>query len=231
MNNFFGNLPVVTKNLLVLNILFFIASWLLPGIIDHLAVFYPDSPNFKVWQLVTYMFMHGGIGHIFFNMFALVMFGATIERILGPKRFLNYYLICGFGALMMQYGIQAIEVHQLTGSIRPLHELGDNVLNQLSQSDFETLHSIYGTRLVGASGAIYGLLLAFGYLFPNAELMLIFFPVPVKAKYFIPILIVIEVYLGFSQSGSSIAHLAHVGGALFGFILLKLWKIRRTNYH
>lgn len=231
MNNFFGNLPVVTKNLLVLNILFFIASWLLPSPIIHLGVFYPDSPNFKVWQLVTYMFMHGGIGHIFFNMFALVMFGATIERILGAKRFLNFYLICGFGALVMQYGIQAIEVHQLTGSIRPLHELGDNVINQLSESDFRSLYEIYGTPLVGASGAIYGLLLAFGYLFPNAELMLIFFPIPVKAKYFIPILIVIEVYLGFSQSGSSIAHLAHVGGALFGFILLKLWKIRRTNYH
>ncbi len=102
---------------------------------------------------------------------------------------------------------------------------------QISQENFNTLASIYGTPLVGASGAIYGLLLAFAVLFPNMELMLIFIPVPIKAKYFIPILIVIEVYLGFSRGGSSIAHLAHVGGALFGFILLKMWGVRRGNYY
>lgn len=231
MNNLLGNLPAVTKNLLILNVLFFIASLMMTSLTYKLGVFYPDSPNFHIWQVISYMFMHGGFGHIFFNMFALVMFGATIERVLGQKRFLNYYLICGFGALVLQYGVQAYEVHQITGSIRPLHEYGEAAINNLTEGQFQELSSIYSTPLVGASGAIYGLLLAFGVLFPNAELMLIFLPIPIKAKYFIPILIVIEVYLGFAQSGSSIAHLAHVGGALFGFILLKVWKIRKPNQY
>jgi len=182
--------------------------------------------------------MHGGFAHIFFNMFALVMFGGVIERILGPKKFLNYYLICGLGALVLQYGIQAIEVYNIAGTVRASQFLNFNFTTgmvstnlPISQDQLGTLLSIYGTPLVGASGAIYGLLLAYGYLFPNAEIMLIFLPIPIKAKYFIPILIVIEIFLGFSNSGGSIAHLAHVGGALFGFILLKIWGIRRTNYY
>ena len=217
---------------MIINIIFFVATLLIG---DHLSVwlgvFYPDSPNFYIWQIITYMFMHGGFGHIFFNMFALVTFGSTIERVLGAKRYLNFYLICGLGALVLQYGVQAFEVFQISGSVMPLKQFGESFVNNLSETDFKTLQSIYGTPMVGASGAIYGLLLAFGYLFPNMELMLIFFPIPIKAKYFIPILIVIEVYLGFSHSGSSIAHLAHVGGALFGYIILKVWGIKRTNFY
>lgn len=179
------------------------------------------------------MFMHSdtNFGHIFFNMFALVMFGSVIERVLGQKRFFNYYFICGLGALVLQYGIQAFEVSQITGSIMPYHKFGEEFMRNLTSQEFDVIQSIYRTPLVGASGAIYGLLLAYGFLFPNAELMLIFLPIPIKAKYFIPILIVIEIFLGFSNSGSSIAHLAHVGGALFGFILLKMWGIKRTNYY
>lgn len=180
------------------------------------------------------MFMHGGFSHIFFNMFSLLMFGPIIEQILGQKRFLNFYLISGLGALVLQYGVQAWEVHQITGTVRALQFLDFNMLtNQvstnlnISRADFNTLTSIYGTPLVGASGAIYGLLLAFAYLFPNMSLYLFFIPVPIKAKFFIPILILIEIYLGFSNSGSSIAHLAHVGGALFGYLLLKMWGIRK----
>ncbi len=233
MNNLIGNLPVVTKNLLIINVLVFLASLLLPSMYGLFGIFYPDSPAFKVWQIITYMFMHSnsGIAHIFFNMFALVMFGATIERVLGSKRYLNFYLICGLGALVLQYGVQAYEVYQITGSIRPLHELSEAALSQVSGENLTSLQNIYSTPMVGASGAIYGLLLAFGFLFPNAELMLIFFPIPVKAKYFIPGLILIEIYLGFSHGGSSIAHLAHVGGALFGYILLKAWNIRRPNMY
>ncbi|MFZ4261906.1 rhomboid family intramembrane serine protease [Sphingobacterium sp. HJSM2_6] len=232
MNNILGNLPPVVKNLLIINIIVFIGTSLFESFfISNFAVFYPDSPLFKTWQVITYMFMHGDLWHIFFNMFALVMFGAIIERVLGSKRFLNFYLICGLGALVLQFGVQAIEVYQLSGSIRPIHEYGDlnSSLPQITNINY--LEDIYKTPLVGASGAIYGLLLAFAYLFPNMEMMLIFFPVPVKAKYFIPVLIVIEIFLGFSNSGSSIAHLAHVGGALFGYILLKVWKIRRTNFY
>lgn len=238
MNNLFGNLPTVTKNLLIINIICFIGSMIFSQATNFFGVFYPDSPFFKIWQIITYMFMHGGFAHIFFNMFALVMFGGVIERILGPKKFLNYYLICGLGALVLQYGIQAIEVYNIAGSVRASQFLNFNFTTgmvstnlPISQDQLGTLLSIYGTPLVGASGAIYGLLLAYGYLFPNAEVMLIFLPIPIKAKYFIPILIVIEIFLGFSNSGGSIAHLAHVGGALFGFILLKIWGIRRTNYY
>lgn len=233
MNNLFGNLPTITKNLLIINVLLFFATLTFEPLYGLLGVFYPDSPNFKIWQIITYMFMHSdtNFGHIFFNMFALVMFGSVIERVLGQKRFFNYYFICGLGALVLQYGIQAFEVSQITGSIMPYHKFGEEFMRNLTSQEFDVIQSIYRTPLVGASGAIYGLLLAYGFLFPNAELMLIFLPIPIKAKYFIPILIVIEIFLGFSNSGSSIAHLAHVGGALFGFILLKMWGIKRTNYY
>lgn len=238
MNNLFGNLPTVTKNLLIINIICFIGSMIFKQATTFFGVFYPDSPFFKIWQVITYMFMHGSFAHIFFNMFALVMFGGVIERILGPKKYLNYYLISGLGALVLQYGIQAIEVYNIAGTVRASQFLNFNFTSgmvstnlPISKDQLHTLLSIYGTPLVGASGAIYGLLLAYGYLFPNAEIMLIFLPIPIKAKYFIPILIVIEIFLGFSNSGGSIAHLAHVGGALFGFILLKIWGIRRTNYY
>ena len=234
MNNLFSNLTPVVKNLLIINVLCFIGSAIFTQSTQFFGIYYPDSPFFHVWQVVTYMFMHGGFSHIFFNMFSLLMFGPIIEQILGQKRFLNFYLLSGLGALVLQYGVQAIEVYQITGTVRALQFLDFNMLtNQvstnlnISREDFNTLTSIYGTPLVGASGAIYGLLLAFAYLFPNMSLYLFFIPVPIKAKFFIPILILIEIYLGFSNSGSSIAHLAHVGGALFGYLLLKIWGIRK----
>ncbi len=236
MNNIFSNLPPVVKNLLIINIVCFIGSLIFVQAPRFFGVFYPDSPFFHVWQIITYMFMHdnSGFAHIFFNMFSLVMFGPIIEQILGSKRFLNFYLICGIGALILQYGVQATEVYHITGTVRASEYLHFDMLNDrvsanlpITQQDFDTLASIYGTPLVGASGAIFGLLLAFAYLFPNMPLYLFFIPVPIKAKIFIPILIIIEIYLGFSHSGGSIAHLAHVGGALFGFLLIKAWGIRR----
>lgn len=238
MNNIFSNLTPVVKNLLIINVVCFIGSAIFTPAPRFFGVYYPDSPFFQVWQVITYMFMHGGFGHIFFNMFALVMFGSVIEQVLGSKRFLNFYLICGIGALVLQYGVQAAEVYHITGSVRASDALNFDMLNNrvssslnVTQSDFNTLASIYGTPLVGASGAIYGLLLAFAYLFPNMSLYLFFIPVPIKAKIFIPILILIEIYLGFANAGGSIAHLAHVGGALFAFILLKAWRIRRGNMY
>ena len=238
MNNLFANLTPVVKNLLIINVICFIGSMIFDEAGRFFGVFYPDSPFFRVWQPITYMFMHGGLGHIFFNMFALVMFGPIIEHIFGSKRFLNYYLICGLGALVLQYGVQAIEIYNIAGTVRAHDLINFDMLNNrvtattnISQSDFNTLASIYYTPMVGASGAIYGLLLAFGFLFPNRELMLLFIPFPIKAKYFIPILIVIELVLAFTQTGSSIAHLAHVGGALFGYLLIKAWGIKRPNFY
>ncbi|MGJ1421166.1 rhomboid family intramembrane serine protease [Sphingobacterium spiritivorum] len=224
----FPNLSPVVKNLLIINIIFFIGSGLVSQSYQYLAAFYPDSPYFKVWQIITYMFMHGGFSHIFFNMFSLLMFGPMIEQVLGSKRFLNFYLFTGLGALVLQYGIQAIELYQLVGTSFPARQGID--MNALSFEQIAFIKEINYTPLVGASGAIYGILLAFAYLFPNIPLQLIFIPIPIKAKYFIGGLIVIEIYLSLSRPGDSIAHLAHVGGALFAFILLKMWGIRKGIY-
>lgn len=234
----FSNLSPVVKNLLIINFICFIGSNIFDYSLRFFGVFYPDSPFFKIWQIITYMFMHGNFNHLFFNMFSLLMFGSIIERVLGSKRFINYYLICGIGALVLQYGVQAIEVYQITGTIQAREFMNFNMLtNQVSTSfnvsrdQLSTLASIYATPLVGASGAIYGVLLAFGYLFPNMTIYL-WFIAPVKAKYLIAFMILVEIYLSISSSGGSIAHLAHVGGALFGFILLKVWNVRRgtLNY-
>jgi rhomboid-like protein len=229
----FANIPPVVKNLLIINVIFFIATNIfsrgdeLP-LVGHLAVFYFDSPFFRVWQVVTYMFMHGGLMHIFFNMFALFTFGSAIEGELGSKRFLNYYLITGLGALALQMIVQAIELYMGFGSIT----LNPDTLNSTiqSQHQLQLYDDIYRTPMLGASGAIFGILIAFGMLFPNVELFLMFIPVPVKAKYIIPLYIVAEMVFGVAKiQGDSVAHFAHLGGALFGFILIKLWGINRPR--
>lgn len=226
----FSNTPPVVKNLLIINVIFYLATMLFNGggsypLVEYLGVFYFDSPNFKIWQVVTYMFMHSPVtfAHILFNMFALYTFGSSLEYLFGSKRFLNFYLITGLGALALQMLVQAIEVYQIAGSIQI-----DIETFRSSPENIRKLQEIYFGPMVGASGAIFGLLVAFGYLFPNAELFILFIPAPVKAKYIIPIYIVLELVLGVAQfSGDSVAHFAHLGGALFGFILLKAWRIRR----
>jgi membrane associated rhomboid family serine protease len=226
----FSSIPPVVKNLLIINILFFIATSIFESkgisLIQMLGVYYVDSPNFKVWQIITYMFMHGGFAHILFNMFALFTFGTSIELIMGSKRFLNFYLITGLGALALQMLVQAIEIYNITGGVGI-----DPVTYQSANPEaIKTLSEIYYGPMVGASGAIFGLLIAFGMLFPNAELFIMFIPVPVKAKYIIPVYILLELFLGVAQfSGDSIAHFAHLGGALFGFILVKLWHLKRPR--
>ncbi|MES2650449.1 MAG: rhomboid family intramembrane serine protease [Bacteroidota bacterium] len=222
-----NNLPPVVKNLLIINVIFFVAKWVLnqQGIRleEYLAVFYFDSPFFSIWQPITYMFMHADMMHIFFNMFALFSFGPILEAHWGPKRFINFYLITGLGALALQWGVQAFEVYQITGS-------AVNDISLLDASN-DTLRSIYGGPMVGASGAIFGLLVAFATLYPNIEMYIMFIPVPVKAKYIIPVYIVIELFLGVGKfEGDSVAHFAHLGGALIGYILVKLWKNKNTFY-
>ena len=226
-----NNIPPVVKNLLIINVIFFFATWLFQqqgnAIQEYLAVFYFDSPYFKIWQPITYMFMHGSIAHIFFNMFALYSFGSILEAHWGGKRFINFYLITGLGALALQWGVQAFEVYQLTGS--SVNNLA--TLTVQNESDLRTLQQIYFGPMVGASGAIFGLLVAFGMLYPNLEMYIMFIPVPVKAKYIVPVYIVLELVLGFSKiEGDSIAHFAHLGGALIGFILVKIWRNKTTYY-
>lgn len=237
MNNLLENLSPVIKNILIICVICFIGSALVQPANNWLGVYYPDSNFFHAWQPITYMFMHGDLGHLFFNMFALITFGPIIEGIFGSKRFLQYYVICALGALVLQYGVQAIEVYQITGTpfakdfVSVNKALGTVQSNlQLSPEQLRTLGSIYGIPMVGASGAIFGVLLAFAYLFPNMPLQLLFIPVPIKAKYLVGGYIIIEIYLGFTNNGSSIAHLAHVGGALFGYLLIKMWGIKKGYY-
>ncbi|WP_053058334.1 rhomboid family intramembrane serine protease [Pedobacter sp. BMA] len=235
MNNIYIS-PVV-KNLLIINILFFAATYLLPQLHldDLLAVYYFDSPKFEIWQPISYMFMHGGLAHIFFNMFALYSFGSILEQRWGPKKFLIFYFITGLGALFLQWAVQAFEVHQIVGSITASGKLNLSDLynaTDASPAQVKTLFGIYFGGMLGASGAIFGLLVAFGMLYPNAELLIMFIPIPVKAKYIIPVYILIELSLGVASiAGDSVAHYAHLGGALIGFILVKIWKDKNDTFY
>ncbi len=227
------SLTPVVKNLLILNVIFFVGTWFLQhsglNFEPYLAAHYFNAPIFRVWQIITYMFMHGGWMHIFFNMFALFTLGPALEYTMGPKRFLQYYFITGVGALALQMLVQAFEVYQVVGTFTVPN--GD-ISPYFAQPGFNKLEEIYSplSGIVGASGAIFGLLVAFGMLFPNIELFIMFIPLPVKAKYFVIGYILIELYSGIAQSpGDSVAHWAHLGGALFGFILIKIWGMRRPN--
>lgn len=230
----FANIPPVVKNLLIINVLFFVATYALgryiPNVIRVLPIYYFNAANFRVWEIITYMFMHGGFAHIFFNMFALFSFGPIVEYAMGSKKFFNFYFICGIGAAVLQMLVQAYEVHSLTGAFT----IADPAALQASYDQIggavDKLGSIYGNPMVGASGAIFGLLIAFGMLYPNMEMMIMFIPVPIKAKYIIPVYVVLELFLGVKQfSGDSVAHFAHLGGALIGYIMVKYWRLQRPN--
>src|SRR5579862_9680790 len=220
----FANLTPVVKNLLIINVIFFIASLVLSdkiALISTLPVYYFDSPLFRPWQIITYMFMHGGWEHIFFNMFALFMFGPILEYSLGSKRFFNLYFICGIGAIALQMVVQGIQVHGLTGGFTiPNPAVEASYFQYGGEQVAVKLYEIYHTPVVGASGAIFGLLVAFGMLYPNMELFLFFIPIPIKAKYIVPGYILIEIWLGIGQyDGDNVAHFAHLGGALLGFLM------------
>jgi len=224
----FANLTPVVKNLLIINLICFIPFVVLSDfnydkyVVYNTGVFYFNSPHFRVWELVTYMFIHGGWEHILFNMFALFSFGPILEYAIGPKRFFNLYFICGIGAALFQMLVQAYEVHALIGSFTIPLDLQIN-----DPAVIAKLQGIYGSPVVGASGAIFGVLVAFGMLYPDLELMILFVPVPIKAKYIIPIYIIIEIVMGVGQfGGDNVAHFAHLGGALLGFILVKVWRYR-----
>ena len=225
----FANITPVVKNLLIINFIFFIATFVLRHTFDMdkwLAVYYFNSPNFRLWQIISYMFMHGSIGHIFFNMLALFMFGPILEYSIGSQRFFNLYFISGVGAIVIQMLVQALQVHAITGGITISHPELESSYYAFGPNA-QKLADIYFTPIVGASGAIFGLLVAFGMLYPNMEMFLFFIPVPIKAKYIVPGYILLELWLGIGQyGGDNVAHFAHLGGALFGFIMVKFWRLR-----
>lgn len=220
----FSNMTVAVKNLLIINGLAFLATFLLGfqniDVNGMLGLYYFDSPKFHVYQFITYMFLHDGLLHIFFNMFALVMFGSILENRLGTAKFLVYYFITGLGSGLLFMLTQAIQLQIITGGM--MHDL--NTL-MVDNEDLMRVASIYFVPCVGASGAIFGLLVAFGFLYPNAQLGLLFVPIPVKAKYFILGYIAIELFMGLRQAPwDNVAHFAHLGGALTGIIILLIWQ-------
>jgi membrane associated rhomboid family serine protease len=234
-------IPPIVKNLIFINILMLLAYYAVGSIFDIdlnriLGLYFPKSELFKPIQIVTHMFMHGGFTHLFFNMFALYMFGQVLEQVWGPKRFLIYYFVCGLGAALIHESVIAFQYNHLVHALSP--ENLQLVLNEgtayfnkgqgFIDPDMKSLQLLLNIPTVGASGAIFGVLLAFGVLFPNTQLMLLFPPIPMKAKYFVMIFGGIELYLAIAQPGSSIAHAAHLGGMLFGYLLIRYWR-KTTN--
>ncbi len=221
----FSILPLVVKNLLIINGIFFLATiameyvWRI-DLSDYLGLHYIGASDFRPYQFVTYMFMHGSFAHIFFNMFALWMFGNSIENAWGPKRFLIFYFVCGIGAGLTQELVQYIQLHDIIANYQYV-KIGarnipvDEYLNMLTT--------------VGASGAVYGILLAFGMMWPNSRIY-IYFAIPVKAKWFVIIYGLIELFSGFS-SADNVAHFAHVGGMVFGLALILYWRYKEGLWH
>jgi membrane associated rhomboid family serine protease len=264
--------PVV-KQLLIINIIFFAGSQLIGRTADDLLAMHHFSSNeFKIWQPLTHMFMHGDIMHIAFNMFALYSFGSTLESIWGGKKFLFFYVSCGLGAVALHTAINYYQMQNILDGLadfnfsnETMHQIlntkiyeGDqfrpdlfiNKLNTLLQSQPDKIKLINDTpnglnhiieaasknqaAMLGASGAIYGLLVAFAFMIPNAELMMLFLPIPIKAKYFVPLILLGDLYLGVTGKSifggpSGIAHFAHIGGALIGFIIMWYWKGNSYN--
>ena len=237
--------PIV-KQLLIINIIFFVGSTLSFNsdfIYSLFGLYFPENPQFKFWQIITHMFMHGNIQHILFNMFALWMFGSSVESIFGSKKFLFFYITCGLGAAIIQilfnYYSFYSDLELLVSSgmlsddiIQVLTEGKRAVLNEWARNfgleRIQNIYDIFTIPMVGASGAIMGVLVAFGMFFPESKLMLIFLPIPIRAKYFIPGIILLDLFSAITGqaifSPSNTAYIAHIGGALTGFLIMIYWK-------
>ncbi len=241
-----GRITDAVKHLIIINVIFFAAGPLLgTNLSEWFALYYPKNEHFRFWQFVSHMFMHGSFMHILFNMYALWAFGTPLEQMWGKNKFLFFYFSAGIGAGiiytlvnyyqfngvyqdLLQIGLSEGDIQQMLSS----GQYNSNILSQISEKEISNFYQIYHTPAVGASGAIYGVLVAFGMSFPNAKLALIFFPVPISAKYFIPVLIALDLFsgvTGFSLFGGGVAHFAHVGGALIGFAMMQYWKKHQFN--
>jgi membrane associated rhomboid family serine protease len=257
------------KQLIIINIMFFVGSYLVGEPAERLMALHAvQSDDFKVWQLLTHMFMHGGLMHILFNMFALFSFGGLLENIWGAKKFIFFYISCGLGAAALHLGISYLELQNMLHEISYLNlppDIIHKIMNvpvlengrvsveafnnevpgllgkyakEMGQPEFQTLFDVALKNqipMVGASGAIYGLLVAFAFMFPNVELMMMFIPLPIKAKYFVPGILTLDLFLGlkgqsiFGFGDDGVAHFAHIGGALIGFIMMWYWKKNQFN--
>ena len=244
MNGFgrgFFALPPVVKNIILINVIMLLADFTVRSVFGMeltmiLGLYFPKSDQFMPLQIVTHMFMHGSFWHLFFNMYALYIFGQVLEQVWGPKRFFIYYMVCGLGAAFVHETVILLQYERALSFVSP--DQLELVLNEgtayfregkvFTDENMKSLQLMLNTPTVGASGAVFGILLAFGVLFPNTQLMLLIPPIPIKAKYFVLIYGAIELYLAFSNPGSNIAHAAHLGGMLFGYILIRYWR-KTTN--
>ena len=234
------------KQLLIINVLFFIGTLIVgQPAYEYLGLFYMESPRFQVWQLLSHMFMHGNVLHIGFNMFALYSFGSMLEHFWGARKFLFFYISCGLGAALFNMGINYYLFHDGLQSlvaqgfsqeeiIAVLNGKNNQELIGILNANYHSMTSAYLGSMVGASGAIYGLLVAFAFMAPNAELALMFIPIPIKAKYFVPGLLCLDLFLGVKGNsifggGTGVAHFAHIGGALVGFLMMWYWKKNSFN--
>ncbi|MDR3366312.1 MAG: rhomboid family intramembrane serine protease [Prevotellaceae bacterium] len=264
------NLPPVVKNLIIINVALLLLTTLLErtglDLVRYLGLYYPASLYFMPHQLVTHIFMHGGLMHLFFNMYALWIFGGALEQVWGGKRFLLYYFVTGLGAAALHTFVNWIEISHVQSAAQALmntltpgafeefvvkhfsKHINPGVLDafvsqwlaapgspalaaQAEEMVHDLIRSMMDIPTVGASGAVFGVLLAFGMLFPNTQLMLLFPPIPIKAKYFVVAYGVLELSLGLSNPGSNVAHFAHVGGMLFGFLLIKYWRKKSQHFY
>ncbi len=232
------------KHLLIINCIFFLASLIVgESMYDFFALHFPESPKFRYWQVITHMFMHGDFSHILFNMIGLWMFGTPIEQMWGKNKFIFFYISTGLGAASLQiilYYYQVIQANDFFSNLNldpsvisefySSSRLPSTVISNIDVEILQSAFSSYNSVLVGASGALYGVLVAFAMSFPNTQLMLLFPPIPIKAKYLVPILIFADLFFGFSSySIGPIAHFAHLGGALTGFLMLYYWKKNQFN--
>lgn len=223
-SGFFESIPPITKNLIIINLLFWVASLTLPKVgidlVGLLGLHFPGAADFKAYQFISYMFMHDtrSFSHVFFNMFAVYMFGRVLENVWGSKRFLTFYLVTGIGAGLVQELVWFYDLHDVVLASQQMVNLNGSQL--IAKSDFLN----YFVTL-GASGAVFGILLAFAMTFPNVPLYLMFIPIPIKAKYFVLFYGLAELFLGVASfGGDTVAHFAHLGGMLFGYALILYWR-------
>jgi membrane associated rhomboid family serine protease len=215
-----SNVPTAVRNIIIINVLVMIMTSLNENFMyEKFALFYPTSPFFHWWQPVTHMFMHGGFWHLFFNMYTLYIFGTVLERIWGAKKFLLFYFVTGLGAAAVHTGVEWIQASSW------MSEAAAGSMSAVQQ-----IHALKMTPTVGASGAIYGILMGYAMLYPDSIMTLVFPPISMMAKWFVLIFAGIELLTGVTGTGGGIAHFAHLGGLIFGFLLIMYWKKKRTLY-
>jgi len=233
-----NKLTTAIKHLIIINVILFVVPQLLQlDLTNMLALHFPKNEHFGFWQYITHMFMHGSFGHILFNMYGLWAFGTPLEQMWGKKKFIFFYFSAGLGAGIIYSLVNYYQFNSVYDQLLGFGLSGSNIQNildigsyndpriALSNESMMKFYSLYHTPAVGASGAVYGVLVAFGLYFKDAKLALIFFPVPIAAKYFIPVMILGDLFFGMTKySVGNIAHFAHIGGALIGFIIAWYWK-------